>query len=240
MSGIVPIPCAAAAEGVVQLPADSKRLSRLLGAWAHQAARRTVLEHVALGHHRCHLRYCHSCCCHRRLHLCHHPCRRRLPVTLVAIALDAVTIALFVARHPRCRCHPSHRCPCPLCCPPPSLPTPWTFPPLPSSSLPSSSAARSCHSSLPTVVVVWLPSQHSLTSHCPPLPIPLLVDCCSPSPSPLPLSPLLAHHPCCHRSCFRCHRPLCCTPPLKSPAPHEPVPPGWRGPSPQCQACQIY
>jgi hypothetical protein len=50
MSGIVPILCAAAAEGVVQLPADSKRLSRLSGAWARQAARRKVLEHVALGH----------------------------------------------------------------------------------------------------------------------------------------------------------------------------------------------
>ncbi len=49
-SGIVPIPCAAAAEGVVQLPADLKRLSKLLGAWACQAAQRKVLEHVALGH----------------------------------------------------------------------------------------------------------------------------------------------------------------------------------------------
>jgi hypothetical protein len=49
-SGIVPIPCAAAAEGVVQLPADSKRLSRFSSAWACQAARRKVLEHVALGH----------------------------------------------------------------------------------------------------------------------------------------------------------------------------------------------
>ncbi len=49
-SGIVPIPCPAAAEGVVQLPADSKRPSKLLGAWACRAARRKVLEHVALGH----------------------------------------------------------------------------------------------------------------------------------------------------------------------------------------------
>jgi hypothetical protein len=49
-SGIVPIPCAAATEGVVQLTADSKRLSKLSGAWACCAARRKVLEHVALGH----------------------------------------------------------------------------------------------------------------------------------------------------------------------------------------------
>ena len=49
-SGIVPIPCAAAEEGVVQLPADLKRPSKLLGAWARRAARRKVLEHVALGH----------------------------------------------------------------------------------------------------------------------------------------------------------------------------------------------
>ena len=33
-SGIIPIPCADAAEGVVQLPADSKRPSKLSGAWA--------------------------------------------------------------------------------------------------------------------------------------------------------------------------------------------------------------
>jgi hypothetical protein len=33
-SGIVPIPCAAAAESVVQLPVDSKRHSKLSGAWA--------------------------------------------------------------------------------------------------------------------------------------------------------------------------------------------------------------
>ena len=49
-SGIVPIPCAAAAEGVVQLPANLKHPSKLSGAWARQAARRKVLEHVALGH----------------------------------------------------------------------------------------------------------------------------------------------------------------------------------------------
>ena len=49
-SGIVPIPCAAATERAVQLPADSKRPSKLLGAIACQAARRKVLEHVALGH----------------------------------------------------------------------------------------------------------------------------------------------------------------------------------------------
>jgi len=35
-SGIVPIPCSAAREGVVELPADSKRLSKLLGARARQ------------------------------------------------------------------------------------------------------------------------------------------------------------------------------------------------------------
>ena len=49
-SGIVPIPCSAAREGVVELPADSKRLSKLSGARARQDARRKVLEHVALGH----------------------------------------------------------------------------------------------------------------------------------------------------------------------------------------------
>jgi len=49
-SGIVPIPCADAAEGMVQLPANSKRPSKLSGALASRAARRKVLEHVALGH----------------------------------------------------------------------------------------------------------------------------------------------------------------------------------------------
>ena len=49
-SGIIPIPCSAAREGVVELPADSKRLSKLSGARARQDARRKVLEHVALGH----------------------------------------------------------------------------------------------------------------------------------------------------------------------------------------------
>ncbi len=49
-SGIVPIPCSAAREGVVEFPADSKRLSKLSGAQARQVARRKVLEHVALGH----------------------------------------------------------------------------------------------------------------------------------------------------------------------------------------------
>jgi hypothetical protein len=47
---IVPVPCSAAREGVVELPADSKRLSKLSGAQACQVARRKVLEHVALGH----------------------------------------------------------------------------------------------------------------------------------------------------------------------------------------------
>jgi hypothetical protein len=49
-SGVVPIPCFAAREGVVELPADLKCLSKLLGARARQDARRKVLEHVALGH----------------------------------------------------------------------------------------------------------------------------------------------------------------------------------------------
>ena len=49
-SGVVPIPCAAATEGVVQLPVNLKRPSKLSGAWACRAARRKVLEHVALGH----------------------------------------------------------------------------------------------------------------------------------------------------------------------------------------------
>ena len=49
-SGIIRIPCADAAEGVVQLPAKSKRPSKLSGACACRAARRKVLEHVALGH----------------------------------------------------------------------------------------------------------------------------------------------------------------------------------------------
>ena len=48
-SGIVPIPCADVAEGMVQLPANSKRPSKLLGTLACRAARRKVLEHVALG-----------------------------------------------------------------------------------------------------------------------------------------------------------------------------------------------
>ena len=49
-SGIIRIPCADAAEGVVQLPVKSKRPSKLSGACACRAARRKVLEHVALGH----------------------------------------------------------------------------------------------------------------------------------------------------------------------------------------------
>ncbi len=49
-SGIVPIPCTYAAEGMVQLPVNSKRPSKLSGALARRAARRRVLEHVALGH----------------------------------------------------------------------------------------------------------------------------------------------------------------------------------------------
>jgi hypothetical protein len=127
--------------------------------------------------------------------LARHPRRHR----------SAVAIALFVARHPRRQCHPSSRHPHPLRRPPPSFPSPLPFPPLPSSSLPSSSAARYRRSSSPTVVVVWLPHQLSLASHRPPLSIPSLVDCCSPSvtialvtvarpppssPSLLPPSPL--------------------------------------------------
>ena len=49
-SGIIPIPCTAAADAVVQLPGNSKRPSKLSGAWARQAARKKVLEHVVLGH----------------------------------------------------------------------------------------------------------------------------------------------------------------------------------------------
>ena len=49
-SGIIRIPCADATEGVVQLPANSKRPSKLSGACARRAAQRKVLEHVALGH----------------------------------------------------------------------------------------------------------------------------------------------------------------------------------------------
>ena len=52
-SGIVPIPCAAAAEAVVQLPANWKHPSKLSGAWACRAAWRKVLEHVALGNGSC-------------------------------------------------------------------------------------------------------------------------------------------------------------------------------------------
>ena len=52
-SGIVPIPCAAATERVVQLPADLKHPSKLLGTMACRAAQRKVLEHVALGHGNC-------------------------------------------------------------------------------------------------------------------------------------------------------------------------------------------
>jgi hypothetical protein len=116
--------------------------------------------------------------CHRRHH---RPRHRRLPVTLVPIALVAITIALLVARHPCHQLHPSRHCPLPLCYPPPSFPSPSPCSPSPSLPLPSSSAACSCCSSLPTIVVVWLPCQRSLASHHPFLPILLLVDCCSPS-----------------------------------------------------------
>jgi hypothetical protein len=46
---------------------------------------------------------------------------------------------------------------------------------------PSSSAARYRRSLSPTIVVMWSPCRHSLASHCPPLLISLLSDCCSPS-----------------------------------------------------------
>ncbi len=99
-----------------------------------------------------------------------------LPATLVAMALAAVTIALFVAHHPRRQRHG----PCPprpLCCPPPSLPSLLPLPSLPSLLLPSPSAACSHHLSLPTIMVVWSPRRCSLASHHPPL-LPLShVDC---------------------------------------------------------------
>jgi len=49
-SGIIPIPCADAAESMVQLPVNSKHPSKISGALACRAAQRKVLEHVALGH----------------------------------------------------------------------------------------------------------------------------------------------------------------------------------------------
>jgi hypothetical protein len=67
--------------------------------------------------------------------------------------------------------------PTPLRCPPPSLQSPSPLPPSPSLSLPSPSAARSHRLSSPTIVVVWSHCCHSLASHCPPLSLPLLVDC---------------------------------------------------------------
>ncbi len=154
----------------------------------------------------------------RRRHRCYHPPRRRCStVTLVAIALVAVAIALFVARHPRHQRHPSRHCPCPPCRPPSSFPSPFPCPPSPSSSLPSSSAARSRCSSSPTVVVVWSPRRRSLASHRPPLSIPSLVDCCSPSVAialvavahPPPLSPSLdeaSRHIASYRGGFASHR----------------------------------
>jgi hypothetical protein len=60
--------------------------------------------------------------------------------TLLAIALAAKAIALFVALHPHCRHHhPCHHCPCPLCHPLALslLPSPTLLPlPLPSPLLP--------------------------------------------------------------------------------------------------------
>ncbi len=164
-------------------------------------------------HHHHHLR-CRLCCRHRP----HHPPRCRCsPVTLVAIALVAVAIALFVARHPRHQRHPSRHRPHPLRRPPPSFPSPFPCPPSPSSLLPSSSTARSHRSLSPTVVVVWSPRRRFLTSHRPPLLIPSLVDYCSPSVAialvavarPPPLSPSLdeaSHHIASYRGGFASHK----------------------------------
>jgi hypothetical protein len=49
-NGIVPIPCAAAADGVVHLPAALKPHSKLSWSWACQVARSKILEHVAKRH----------------------------------------------------------------------------------------------------------------------------------------------------------------------------------------------
>ena len=49
-SGNVPVPCAAAADPVVQLPAGSKPVGKLSGAYARQAAWTRVMEHVAQRH----------------------------------------------------------------------------------------------------------------------------------------------------------------------------------------------
>ncbi len=169
---------------------------------------------VSQPRHHHHHQHCRLCCHHCR----HHPPRCRCsPITLVAIALVAVAIALFVARHLCHQRHPSRHCPHPLHRPPPSFPSPFPCPPLPSSLLPSSSAARSCRSSSPTVVVVWSPRRRSLASHHPPLLIPLLVDCCSPSVAialvavarPSPLSPSLdeaSHHIASYRGGFASHK----------------------------------
>jgi hypothetical protein len=160
---------------------------------------------------------------HPRCCLCHHHCRHHppcchfSPVTLVAIALVAVAIALVVARHPRHQRHPSRHPPRPLHHPPSSFPSPFPCPPLPSSSLPSPSAARSRCLLSPTVVVLWLPRQRSLANYRPPLLIPSLVDCCSPSVAialvavarPPPLLPSLdeaLRHIASYRGGFASHR----------------------------------
>jgi hypothetical protein len=49
-NGIVPIPCTAAADGVVHLPVALKPHSKLSGAWACQVARSKVLERVTKRH----------------------------------------------------------------------------------------------------------------------------------------------------------------------------------------------
>ncbi len=50
MNGIVPIPCAAAVDGVVNLPVALKPHSKLSGAWACQVVWSKVLEHVPKRH----------------------------------------------------------------------------------------------------------------------------------------------------------------------------------------------
>ncbi len=164
-------------------------------------------------HHHHHPR--HRLC---RRHCRHHPPHRRCsPVTLVAIALVAIAIALFVACHPCHQRHPSCHRPCPLRRPPPSFPSPFPCPPSPSSLLPSSSTACSRRLLSPTVVVVWSRRRRSLASHRPPLSTPSLVNCCSPSVAialvavafPPPLLPSLdeaSRHITSYRRGFASHR----------------------------------
>jgi hypothetical protein len=126
------------------------------------------------------------------------PLPSSLHATLVATAiLLVVALALFVAHHPHCRHHrPCH--PCPLCCchhhPPHAIvvrrrPPSWSCGRLVNALSPATT--RLCRSRRWLIVVCLL--------------------------LPLPSLPLLARHPCRHRSCCRCHRPLHCTPPLLPP-----------------------